>query len=146
MKFTRRGFLCGATLGLAALVAAPMALAASDCWLDIYDNNGYQGKKVRIEGPKDLPSLARLNGEDWGNRIDSLQVGPKAQVYAYRLEDFKDDYSGLGYHGDAIKTWKEDAQSYSDREISFGPGRREHHLGEMNFHRNINSLKVQCVS
>jgi hypothetical protein len=134
--------MVGLVLGVAV---APVAGAAGDCWLDIYDQGGFQGKQLRIDGPRELSSLAKVNGENWGNRIDSLQVGPKAQVYAFRQEDFKDDYSGLAYHGDAIRNWKEDAKTFSDREITFGAGQKEHHLGELNFHRNINSLKILCV-
>ena len=119
--------------------------AGGECWLEIYDQNGFQGNKVRIEGPAELPSLAKLNGQNWGNRIDSLAVGPKARVWAFRQENFQDDYSGLAYHGDAIRNWSEDARNFSDREISFGAGHREHHLGELNFHRNINSLKIACT-
>ena len=122
---------------------APMAKAGGDCWLD--DQGGFQGKKVRIEGPKELPSLTHLDGENWSNRIDSVEVGPKAQVYAFRQENFKDDYSGLAYHGDAIRNWNEDAKTFSEREITFGAGHKEHHLGELHFHQNINSLKIQCI-
>lgn len=146
MKTSNSGVSRGLVLALVAVVVAmPVVAMAGDCWLDVYEEVGLQGKKVRIDGPRELPSLAKLNGENWGSRIDSLEVGPKAQIYAYRQEDFKDDYSGLGYHGDAIRTWKDDAKAYSDREISFGAGHREHHLGELNFHRNINSLKIQCL-
>jgi hypothetical protein len=143
MHANRYKLIAGLLLGCAG--AVPPVWAGGDCWLEIYDQNGFEGNKVKIEGPADLPSLAKLNGENWGNRIDSLAVGPKAQVWAFRQENFKDDYSGLAYHGDAIRNWGEDARSFSDREISFGAGHREHHLGELNFHRNINSLKIGCV-
>lgn len=131
--------------GILLSLAGAESRAGGDCWLEIYDQNGFQGNKVRIEGPAELPSLSTLNGENWGNRIDSLAVGPKALVWAFRQENFKDDYSGLAYHGDAIRNWNEDARNFSDREISFGAGHREHHLGELNFHRNINSLKIACT-
>jgi len=143
MHTTRRMRILGLLLGSAGAVAP--VWAGSDCWLEVYDQNGFQGKKARIEGPAELPNLARLNGENWGNRIDSLQVGAKAQVWAFRQENFQDDSSGLAYHGDAIRNWGEEAKTFSDREISFGPSSREHHLGELNFHRNINSLKIGCL-
>jgi hypothetical protein len=131
-----------AALGLQFMFAAPGQ--AGDCWLDIYDRTNYDGNHVRLEGPADFPSLSKLNGQDWGSRIDSLVVGPAAEVQAFRQESFKDDSSGLPYHGDAIKAWGEDPKAYSDKEITFGPGRKEHHLGELNFHENINSLKIRC--
>ncbi|QSA96304.1 hypothetical protein [Methylococcus sp. EFPC2] len=134
--------------GIAALALAGFSSpspAAGDCWLDIYDQTDFKGNHVRIEGPAELASLAKLNGENWDNRIDSLVVGPKAQVLAYRQESFKEDTSGPIYHGDALKNWKESPKTYSDVEIAFGPDHKEHHLGELNFHHNINSLKIKCL-
>lgn len=122
-----------------------LALAGGDCWLEIYDKSEFQGKHVRIQGPAQLPNLRQVDGEDWGSRIDSLIVGPKAQVLAFVLEDFKDDAPAQAYHGDALRNWKEEASSYSDKEITFGPGHKEHHMGELSFHRDINSLKITCV-
>ena len=119
--------------------------AGGDCWLDVYDKTNFEGAHARIEGPAELLSLGKLAGEDWSNRIDSLIVGPKAQVIAFRQEHFREDQSGQPYHGDAIKNWGGDAKSYSDLEITFTPGQKEHHLGELNFHQNINSLKIKCV-
>lgn len=145
MKKRGQGLVITGALGLMLSIVAMSATAASGCWLEIYDQGGMQGKKVRIEGPKELPSLAKLSGENWSDRIDSLEVGPKAQVYAFRQENFKEDESGMAYHGEAIRAWGEDPKTYGDREISFGPGRKEHHLGELHFHQNINSLKIECI-
>lgn len=119
--------------------------AGSDCWLDIYDKTNFEGAHARVEGPVELPSLGKLGGEDWSNRIDSLVVGPKAQVLAYRREQFREDQSGQPYHGDAIRNWGGDSKSYSDLEITFTPGQKEHHLGELNYHQNINSIKIKCL-
>jgi len=127
------------------LFATIPSFAAEDCWLDIFDANDFQGAKVRIQGPAELPNLRELNGENWGNRIDSLIVGPKAQVLAFVLENYQDKAPSPPYHGDALKTWKEDPKSYSDKEITFGARHKEHHLGELFFHRDINSLKIKCV-
>ena len=140
----RRGVipLAIATVGMSFTL---LAVAASDCWLDLYDQTDFKGAHVRLEGPQEWPNLSQLQGQDWANRIDSLVVGPAAQIYAYRQEGFKQDLSGLNYHGDAIKNWGEKAKNYSDSEISFAPGQKEHHLGELNFHHNINSLKIKCI-
>ena len=118
---------------------------AGDCWLDVYDKPELGGAHVRIEGPVQLPSLAKLNNENWGSRIESLEVGPKAQVLAFRQENYKENTEGPSYHGDALKNWGEKPESYSDQEISFGAGKKEHHLGEVNFHRAINSLTIKCL-
>ena len=118
---------------------------AGDCWLDVYDKTEFAGAHVRIDGPVQLPSLAKLNNENWGNRVESLVVGPKAQVLAFRQENYKEDDAGPAYHGDAIKAWGEKPESYSNQEISFGAGKKEHHLGEQSFHRAINSLTIKCL-
>jgi hypothetical protein len=144
MTGNSRRFLLRALI-LAAVVYPGAGQTAEDCWLDVYDKTNFEGSHVRIQGPAELSSLGKLNGQDWGSRIDSLIVGKKAEVLAFRQENFKDDQSGMPYHGDAIKAWREDAKAYSDKEIVFGAGRREHHLGELNFHQNINSLKIKCL-
>ena len=118
---------------------------AGDCWLDVYDKTEFAGAHFRIDGPVQLPSLAKLNNENWGNRVESLVVGPKAQVLAFRQENYKEDDAGPAYHGEAIKAWGEKPESYSNQEISFGEGKKEHHLGEQNFHRAINSLTIKCL-
>jgi hypothetical protein len=129
---------------LAALGCAQGAWA-SDCWLDIFDKSVFQGAHARIEGPADLTSLKRINNEDWSGRIESLKLGPKAKVVAFRQENFKENSGGPAYHGEALQAWGEKPESYSDQEISFGPGAEEHHLGELNFHRAINSLSIKCL-
>lgn len=118
---------------------------AGDCWLEVYDKVDFAGSHIRIEGPVQLPNLGKLNNEDWGNRIESLIVGPKAQVLAFRQENFKENESGPTYHGEAIKVWGEKPESYGNQEISFGAGKKEHHLGEQSFHRAINSLTIKCL-
>lgn len=119
--------------------------SAGDCWLDIYDKPDFQGSHVRIEGPRDLPSLENLNGADWRSRIESLTVGPQAQVVAFKRENYNEQHKGLVYHPDALKSFgKEEMPAYHELEITFGPGKKEHHLGELNFHQNINSLKIRC--
>jgi hypothetical protein len=144
------GKTCAARLTLAATVAVGIAgsggvLAAGDCWLDIYERTDFTGAHVRIEGPAELASLRNLNGENWGNRIESLMVGPKAQIQAFRSEGFKEEPVAQPYHGEAIQAWKEKPESLSDQQITFGPGKKAHHLGELGFHHNINSLKIGCM-
>jgi hypothetical protein len=117
---------------------------AGECWVDVYDKTNYEGEHQRLLGPAKLPSLKAVNGEDWSNRIDSLIVGPEAELWLYKQENFKE---GLRYppnHPDALKLWQEKGVHPDDQEISFGPGQKEHHLGEMNFHNNTNSLRIEC--
>jgi hypothetical protein len=118
---------------------------AGDCWLDIYDKTEFGGNHARIEGPTELANLHKLNSEEWGNRIESLSTGPKSRVIAFIQENFKESPEGLVNHGDAIKAWGERPEAYSEQEIIFGPNRKEHHLGELGFHRNIKSIIVKCM-
>jgi hypothetical protein len=128
-----------------ALEITTTAVFAGDCWLDIYDQTEFGGNHTRIEGPVELPDLHKVNNQDWSNRIESLNTGPKTQVIAFRQENFKENSQGLLNHGDAFKAWNEKPESLSDQEIAFGPNRKELHLGELRFHRNINSLSIKCL-
>ncbi|MCU0735913.1 MAG: peptidase inhibitor family I36 protein [Methylotetracoccus sp.] len=134
-----------ATLAAALICSiATQAQAAEDCWLDIYDKTEFQGAHARIQGPADLPTLRQIDGADWSNRIESLVVGNKARVTVFRQENYREEEQGPTYHGEAIKAWGEKPESYSDQEMSFGPGKKEHHLGELKFHQAINSLILRC--
>jgi opacity protein-like surface antigen len=145
-KFARNlGRLASSLFAAVLLAYASSAVAAKECWLDLYDRADYQGAHVRLKGPTELSDLKSLNGEDWSNRIESLVVGPDAEVYAFRLEGFKDTPQGPIYHQRELQALGEkDIGSAQDLKISFGPGTKEHHLGDLNFHRNIKSLKIQC--
>jgi len=136
----RIGVVVGAWLGLSST-----SLAAGDCWLEVYEKTNFEGAHVRIDGPAELASLRSLNGENWSGRIESLIVGPKAQILAFRNESFKEEKIAQPYHGEAIKAWGEKPEMHSEQEITFGAGKKEHHLGELNFHQNINSLKIKCL-
>lgn len=128
----------------AGLAVSGTALAG-ECWVDIYDKANFEGSRARIEGPKELADLKNVNQEDWSNRIESLEVGADAEVLAFRKPDFEDKPQGSVYHQDAFKSWgNEEIPAYQEWDISFGPGKKEHHLGELHFHKNINSLKIRC--
>lgn len=120
------------------------SVIAGDCWVDVYAEIGFKGEHARIEGPIQLSNLHAVSGSDWSNRIDSLAVGPKAMVWAYRKENFRDQPPASPNHPDALKAWGEKASDSGD-DVSFGPGQKHHHLGELDFHHNINSLKIDCV-
>lgn len=134
-----------AALAAGALLAFSGAAPGRECWLDIYDQANYQGSHQRIEGPAELPNLRGLGGQDWSSRIESLRVGADAEVVAFRSENFVEQPQGPLNHPEAFRKWgAQDIPAYQELEISFGPGKQQHHLGELDFHRNINSLKVRC--
>jgi hypothetical protein len=125
--------------------AAFSAAVAADCWVDLYDKPEFAGSHVRIEGPRNLANLNNLNGENWSNRIESLAVGPRGEVVAYKQQDYNEEHSGQLNHPDALQAWgQKEMPALHELEITFGPGKKEHHLGELRFHQNINSLKLQC--
>jgi hypothetical protein len=140
--FLHRIFLFLSTI---ALLSFAGLASAKECWLEVYDKANFEGEHVRIPGPAELASLKSLNGQDWSNRIESVVVGPDAEVLAFRQERFQAESKGPINHPEAFTNWgKGEIPGYGDMEITFGPGKKEHHLGELNFHRNINSLKIMC--
>jgi hypothetical protein len=135
--------LRGISLVFGLCLAAPAS--ARECWADFFDKANFEGARVRVEGPAELPSLRSLQGEDWSSRIESLRVGADAEVVAYRRPGFDTATTEPVNHPYAFKSWgQQELPAYQELEIGFGPGKSEHHLGELNFHRNINSLKVRC--
>lgn len=131
--------------GIGALLALSGAARANECWIDVYDKANFEGSRVRITGPAELADLKSLNQEDWSNRIESLAVGADAEVLAFKKPNFEDKPQGPINHPEAFRSWGEkELPAYQEWDISFGPGSKEHHLGELHFHKNINSLKVRC--
>lgn len=145
-KFLRhQPLILSAVLVAGALCAASTAAWGEECWVDVYDQANFQGNKARIAGPAELADLKQLNREDWSNRIESLEVGPDAEVVAFRKPNFEDKPQGPVNHPEAFKQWGEkEIGAYQEWDISFGPGSKEHHLGELHFHKNINSIKIRC--
>jgi hypothetical protein len=130
---------------LIVFLSATGSAHAGDCWVELFDKPAFAGAHIRLDGPAEWPSLQQLGGSNWSNRIESLQVGPKAEVVAFKSENFIETHKGPVAHPDALKGASESEIAAShDLEISFGPGKQEHHLGEMKFHKNINSLKIRC--
>ena len=86
-----------------------------------------------------------MEGEDWSNRIESIQVGPEARFIGYREENFDTSHAAPTAHPDAFKSWGDgQLPAYLDLEIDIGPSMTESHLAELHFHRKIQSLKVIC--
>lgn len=136
-------------LGFSLLVVAlygmaGVAHAEGGCWVEIYDQTGFLGNGQRVAGPARVENLRSLDGKNWGNRIDSLIVGPDAEVWLYRQEGFRSGVATPPNHPDAARLLPESADYPRESEVSFGPGQKEHHLGELNFHRNTNSLRIEC--
>lgn len=87
---------------------------ANDCWVIIYEDEGFADKSLLVTGPsrhENLKNLPGSDGKDWGDDIDSLVVGPKCWLQVFADEGFSDTTAwygpnshipGLGDMGDEI--------------------------------------------
>jgi hypothetical protein len=63
--------------------------ATAGCWIKVWEHGHFGGKSAVIQGPAAFANM-RLPDKDWGDDIDSLQVGPNAWVQAFEDENFED--------------------------------------------------------
>lgn len=131
-------------LFIALLFGWEQVLGASGCWVDFFDEPDFSGPRVRIEGPTELPNLHALEGADWDDRIDSLEVGPGAEVTLYMNEGFQVPETPIN-HPHAIKQWGGRKDNYLPGVKPFSAGHKIHHLGEYGLHDQVSSLKVICT-
>lgn len=96
------------------------ALAAG-CWAQLYDEREFKGDMVTIVGPMELQSLDKSTGRQLRRNIDSLVLGPKANLTVYEHRMFK------------------------DRAVKFGPNTREGGLvSKLGPTGRIESLQLSC--
>jgi hypothetical protein len=144
---TFRGIKLMLLIILSLLGQSSLAYAKNtDCWADFYEYAQFIGDHFRIQGPKEIPNLRNVNGENWESRIDSIIVGPKARVIIFENIDYKLTLTEMAKYpvlmnslGITEKDIKEDSELIFDSES------KPHHLGEYNFHKKTKSLKVQCI-
>ena len=62
------------------------------CWAKLYDEDGLKGDSVTMYGPIAIRDAAGAGvfDIDWKDRISSIAVGPKAQVFIYDNNEFRD--------------------------------------------------------
>ncbi len=58
------------------------------CWVRVFDSYTYVGPSRTLLGPLNLPHLQMPDGTDWKGQIDSMILGPQAQVTAFSQENF----------------------------------------------------------
>lgn len=87
---------------------------ANNCWVLIFEDEGYQDKNLLVSGParhSNLKNLPNSESKDWGDDIDSLIVGPNCWLQVFADENFSDTSAwygpnshvpGLGDMGDEI--------------------------------------------
>ena len=96
------------------------ALAAG-CWAQLYDEREFKGNMVTLVGPMELQSMDKSTGRQLRRNIDSLMLGPKANLTVYEHRMFK------------------------DRAVRFGPNAREGGLvSKLGATGRIESLQLGC--
>ncbi|QXP85633.1 hypothetical protein ABZN20_11415 [Methylococcus sp. ANG] len=125
--------------------AASAAPRSGSCWVDIYKGPDYTGTKIRVFGPAELANLKNLEGADWNDAIESLEVGPGAEVSVYGNENFVLP-SGPVYHEQEIRSWGGEDENYRSQVATFTAGHKVHHLGEYGLHDQVSALKVRCTN
>ena len=94
----------------------------NNCWVKVFESDNFRdtGSSATIRGPIDLATLENLEGKDWDDAIESLQVGPDAE----------------------LQVWK--SANYSGTALTFQPNQQIQNLAKLNFADEIGSLKVVC--
>ena len=117
-----------------------------DCWADFFEESQYSGKHLRLNGPAQLETLSKVNGENWEKRIHSIKVGPKAKVTVFQNPRFELTLTEMAKKPDFLSAWGITEQDIKeDSELIFPPNENIHDLGDFNFHKKVRSLKVDCV-
>ncbi len=62
------------------------------CWARIYDQENYLGDTLTLAGPTALPDMDTNGffGLNWDDRVDSVELGPKATLTVFDNENFTD--------------------------------------------------------
>jgi hypothetical protein len=76
----------------------PIEIATNDnamkngCWAKLYSRENYAGDMLTLVGPSTLADMdnAGFFGLNWDDRVDSLELGPKATMTVYDNENFRD--------------------------------------------------------
>jgi len=109
---------------LAAYAASDIELKTVDkaCWAEIFEDTDFDKNDphVTIQGPAEIPSLKDFSGRNWNNEIESIVVGPNAEIKAYPNKD------------------------YQGTELVLKPNRRANDLSKLNMSDDIESMKISC--
>lgn len=75
-------------------IPLPPAGDCGDCWVEVFEHDGYGGAHDKICGPLDANSMRNLPGAsraNWGDQIGSIKVGSKATVMIWEDENYEDN-------------------------------------------------------
>lgn len=70
--------------------APQMDIAKQGCWARIYSAANYGGDTLTLGGPLALADMSGPFGLNWDDRVESLQMGPRATMTVYDNEAFRD--------------------------------------------------------
>jgi hypothetical protein len=71
-------------------VAVADSTVRQGCWARIYDRENYMGDSLTLTGPIALADMSGPFGLNWDDRVNSIEVGPRATVTVYDNEGFRD--------------------------------------------------------
>lgn len=77
-------------------VLIPVEMAASEtstksgCWAKIYDGENYMGDTLTVTGPISLADMSGPFGLNWDDRVNSIELGPKALMTVFDNQGFRD--------------------------------------------------------
>lgn len=107
----------------------PVAVAANDnamksgCWTRIYSNRNYTGDSLTLTGPVSIADMDGPFGLNWDDRVESIEVGPKATVTVF------------------------DNEAYRDQVAQFKPGQRTPDISKpLGFFDEFASIRINCAS
>lgn len=62
----------------------------SGCWAKIYDRENFSGDSLTLAGPVSLADMSGPFGLNWDDKVNSIELGPKASVTVFDNEAFRD--------------------------------------------------------
>lgn len=69
----------------------PDPLMNNGCWVKLYDQKNLQGDSLTLLGPTQWAKMIGPFGNNWENKIRSLETGPKAELTIFDNRDFKEE-------------------------------------------------------
>ena len=109
---------------MSAYAAGDVELKVVDkaCWAEIYEDTDFDmnDPHVKVQGPTQMATLKDFSGRDWSNEIESIVIGPNAEVTAYAEKDFK------------------------GTELILKSNKRVNDLSKLNMSDDIESMKISC--
>lgn len=103
-------------------IAAKDSAMKSGCWAKIYSKTNYAGDTLTLTGPLSIADMDGPYGLDWDDKVDSIELGPKATLTVY------------------------DNEAYRDQVTQFKPGQRVADISKpLGFFDEFASIRMTCA-